>query len=376
MSSLPPADMGHRRRRTAFRSLGIASAAAFAGGVAVVGVQFGVNLVSAGYPPIVHALLCEAEGEQAGSNFALAGEGGAMLPVVEFPSGASIACRFDAPRADYATWSLLGPVGGIRSGPVDTMLGCQSTEDFSRQDPASLRVSSCLRMRAERPGLYLLSVTVMLRGQQSVDRARVAIRVAPPPADPPQGEAPRQERLIITLRLPAMEAEQTHTADLSASFAEHGLMPQSRDFERVVHRLAPGETFVSSSFRVRSATNASTVRLSYVPQTRAVTARFTLRSGSLIDRWSGWVSGTVAIQVRQQAPARDVELPEVNFAVPGRVELPIPEGMDATRARILLRRPETSHVIETIPGSAARLDRASITPRIEGGMVVLEAAAE
>lgn len=256
MSSLQPAGTGHRYRRTALRSLGIASAAAFAGGVAVVGVQFGLNLVSAGYPPIVHALLCEAEGEKAVANFALADEGNAMVPTVEFPSGTSITCRFDAPSADYATWRVIGPTGGIRSGPIDTALGCQSTEDFAGQDPASLRLSSCLRMRAERPGLYLLSVTVMLRGQQYVDRARMAIRVTSPPAEPAQATAPRSERLIATLRLPAMETEQIQTADLSASFAEHGLLPQSRAFERVVHRLAPGEVFVSASFQARSAANA------------------------------------------------------------------------------------------------------------------------
>jgi hypothetical protein len=299
-----------------------------------------------------------------------------MAPIAEFASGTVIQCRIDAPVADYATWSVIGPVTGMRSGPLDPTLPCQSADDFANQDPAHLRLSTCLRMRAEQPGLYLLSATVMLRGQHSLDRARMVIRVVPAPAAAAPSTAPRNQRLIAALRLPAMEAEQTHEVDLSASFGEHGLLPQSRAFERVVHRLAPGEEFVSAAFHARSAANASAVQLVYVPQSRVVRANFTLRSGPVVDRWRGWVSGTVAVRVRRQEPAREVELPQADLAVPGQARLALPQGINATSARILLRRPETSVLVEMAPGDTASLDDARVTARIEDGALLLQAEPE
>ena len=231
-------------------------------------------------------------------------------------------------------------------------------------------------MRVERPGLHLLSVAVMLRGQHATDRARVVIRVVPGAVPAPATLGPRRERLQVTLRLPPLRTEDVREADHSASFGEHVLVPQGRTFERMVYRLAPHEEFVSATFHVRSAASASAVRVAYVPQTRAVTASFTLRSGSIIDRWCGWVSGTVAITVRRQEQAREVELPEADLTVPGRADLPLPEGVDAVRARILPRRPETATVIEVEPGSIAQLDRARVSVRIINGTLLLEAVSD
>lgn len=370
-----PSPIEGRRRRAAMRSLGIASAAAFAGGVAVVGFQHALGIVSAGYPPVVQALLCGAEDGETFGTAAVATEGGAMVPIVELPAGSTLVCRIDAPSADYATWNILGPVSGSRSGPLDTTLPCQWPETFTGQDPASLRLSACQRMRAERPGLYLVGVMVMLRGQQSADRARMLIRVVPPPP-PAAAEAgtPRRERIAVQLRLPAMEAEETREANLSASFGEHGLLPQSRNFERTVYRLAAGETYLGASFRARSAANASAVRLAYDPDARAVKASFTLRSGPVIDRWRGWVTGTVAVQVRIAQPAREIDLPAADLVIPGLTELPLPAGLDASRATLVLRG--TGAPAELPPGGTARLEGAQVTAQIEGETLRLEATAD
>lgn len=376
MATPTQSDHGQRRRRTALRSLGIASGAAFAGGVAVFGLQYALGLVSAGYPPVVQALLCNAEGSDERAAVVLTSDLAAMLPIIEFAAGTTIACRIDAPGADYATWSVVGPVGGTRSGPFDSTLPRQSSEDFANQDASTLRLSACQRLRAERPGLYLLAVTVLQRGQHATDRARMVIRVAPAPVAAAATAGPRRERLLATLRLPPTETEHVQESDLSASFGEHGLVPQSRSFERTVYRLAPGEEFVGAAFRVRSAANASAVRVAYAPQARAVTASFTLRSGSVIDRWRGWVSGTMAITVRRQELARDVELPEADLAVPGRAEVALPEGLDATSSRIVLRRPETATVIEVAPGGTAQLDRARVSAWIGDRTLVLQAEPE
>ena len=379
---MPPSEPGPtepspkhgRRRRAAMRSLGIASAAAFAGGVAVVGVQFTLGLVSAGYPPVVQALLCGTEDGEAFGTAAVATAGGAMVPVVEVPAGSILVCRIEAPNADYATWSVLGPVSGSRSGPLDTTLPCQSPASFAGQDPALLRLSACQGMRAERPGHYLLGVTVMLRGQHSADRARMLIRVVAPPAPAAEAGAPRRERIAVRLRLPAMQAQETRQANLSASFGEHGVLPQSRDFERVVYRLAAGESYLGASFRARSAANASAVRLAYDPDARAVKAAFTLRSGPFFDRWRGWVTGTVAVQVRIAQPAREIDLPEAELLVPGVAELPLPEGLDATGATVLLRGGGAA--AELPLGGTARLDGAQVTARIAAEVLRLEATAD
>jgi hypothetical protein len=367
-----------RLRRTALRSLGIASAAAFAGGVAVVGVQYIVGEISAGYPPIVQALFCAAEGGEMTGAVTLASTEGTMLPIAEVPAGGTLVCRIDAPGADYAAWNIVGPVIGNRSGPIDPALPCQSPQDFAMQDPASLRLSNCQTMKAERPGLYLLSVAVMLRGLHAADRARMLIRVvpAPQPAAEPASAGRRAVPLALALRLPAMEAEETRTADLSATFGEHGLTPQSRSFQRTVYRLAEGESFVSASFRARSAANASAVQVAYVPQSRSVTASFTLRSGTIFDRWRGWITGTVAVVVRLQQPARDIDLPTAELAIPGRTEVPLPEGLDVTGARLLLRGPHAAAPAEVNLAAATRIDGAKVTATIRDRTLVLEAVAD
>ena len=376
MPSNTAANPEHRRRRTAFRSLGIASAAAFAGGVAVVGVQYALGLVSAGYPPIVQGLVCSMEGERNPSGLSVASEGTGMLPVAEFQAGSLVTCRIEAPGADYATWSIVGPEAGVRSAPLDPQLACQSPEAFAEQDPSLLRLSACQRFEARQPGLYLLSITVMQRGQHAVDRARMLIRILPAAVAPPEAAIPRNERLSVTLRLPATRSELQREVDLSASFAEHGLMPQSRGFERTVYRLAPDEAFLGATFRVRSAANASAVELRHVPESRSVTARFTLRSGPVVDRWRGWVSGSVIVRVEQHRAARDVALPDTDLPVPGRVELPLPDEAATLQALILLRRPDMATGIEIAPGGTARLDQARVSARILEGRLVLETSPE
>lgn len=370
--SSSPETIETRRRRTAFRSLGIASAAAFAGGIAVFGLQYALGLISAGYPPTVQGLACTVEGERQSGLVTVSSEGGGLLPLSEFPAGSFITCRIEAPGADYATWSVVGPETGVRSAPLDPQLPCQSPEAFAEQDASLLRLSACQRFQARQPGLYLLSVTVMQRGHQVVDRMRMLIRVVPPAVAPSPTASPLSERLSVTLRLAATRTEQQREADLSASFAEHGLRPQSRTFERVVYRLAPDETFLGATFRARSAANASAVELRHVPENGTVTARFTLRSGPIIDRWRGWVSGTVAVRVEQRRPARDVPLPDTDLPVPGRVELPLPEDVDATEAVILLHRPDEASIVEITPGGSARLERARVTAQVAEGRLILE----
>jgi hypothetical protein len=341
-----------------------------------VGVQYALGLVSAGYPPIVQGLLCTTEGARSSAGLSVVGDDSGMLPVAEFPAGSLVTCRIDAPGADYATWSIVGPETGIRSAPLDPQLACQSPEAFAEQDPSLLRLSACQRFQARQPGVYLLSITVMQRGHHGMDRARMLIRILPATVAPPEVAISRNERLSVTLRVAATRTEQQREVDLSASFAEHGLMPQSRRFERTVYRLAPDETFLGSTFRVRSASNASAVEIRHVPESRSVTARFTLRSGSVIDRWRGWVSGTVVLRVEQHRAARDVALPDTDLPVPGRVELPLPEDGVATPALIVLRRPDMATGVEIAPGGTASLERARVTAQISEGRLVLEAAPE
>jgi hypothetical protein len=113
-----------------------------------------------------------------------------------------------------------------------------------------------------------------------------------------------------------------------------------------------------------------------VPQSRSVVARFTLRSGSLIDRWRGWVSGTVIVRIREQSPASEVDLPEVVLPVPGRVEVPLPTEADPAWAHIMLRRPATGSMAEILPYGSVSLDRARISARLSEGRLLLEAVAE
>jgi hypothetical protein len=362
-----------RRRRAALRSLLIASAAAFAGGVAVVLVQLGVGLVSAGYPPAVQSLVCTPVEAPPAAPPSLSVEGDTIVPLVQFFVGTQVECRIDAPGADYATWSVVGPIAWVLSGPLDTSRACQTRDEFARQDPAHLRLSNCLRLRATQPGLFLVSVTVMQRGLHGFDRVRLAVRILPAPAAAPE-PGPAHARLEATLRIPAATVGVTRDADLSASFREHGLLPESRSFVRTVDRLAPEESFVSATFHARSAANASPVTIAYAPDQRAVTARFTLRSGPIFDRWSGWVSGTVSISLMRQQPAREVALPEMSLAVPGTATLPLPEGVSADGAEIVLRRPETGSAVTVKPGETAVLDQVRMTARLSEGGLVVEAA--
>jgi hypothetical protein len=377
MAPPPPPTPDPRSRRQAawLRSLGIASVAAFAGGVAVVGVQYGLSQVSAGYPPAVHGLVCAADTADPGQSLTLVESGGVLLPVVRLVSGATYECRLEAPGADYATWNVLGPQSGMRSGPIDTSLPCQSAQDFANQDAARLRLSTCQRGVAGPPGLYLIGVKVMVRGQHSFDRATLAVRVVAAAAEAPEPPRPQSLRLQPMLRLPARLQERTETADLAASFSEHGLLPQSRSFVRTVYRLQPEESFVSASFQARSAANASAVVVAYVPQSRSVTASFTLRSGSLVDRWRGWVSGTVAVRLSREEPARDVALPEAALAVPGSATVPLPEGVTAEAARLLLAVPGGA-AVQLEPGQPAPLGGALVTARFEALHLVLDASPE
>ena len=139
-------------------------------------------------------------------------------------------------------------------------------------------------------------------------------------------------------------------------------------------RLDENEEFVSAEFRARSASQASDVRLSYVPTSRSVVASFTLRSGPIIDRWRGWISGSVAVRVRRTEGAREVALPEAGLPVPGSVSLPLPDGIEAAGAEIVLHRPETGQAATLAPGGSTVLDRARVTARLDGNALVLDAA--
>jgi hypothetical protein len=360
-----------RRHRAAMRSLWIASAAAFAGGVGVVLVQYALGRASANYPPVVHALSCEAEGERNPPPLTLHGEGGNMVPIFEFTVGTRIACHIEAPGADYAAWSVQGPSTGQRAGVLDPSLPCQSREDFANQSAADLRLSPCQTIRVERPGLYLLSVTALVRGNQAVDRARIALRILPAPSAEP--DEPHTEQFTVTLRQPPSVIEQVREENLSASFGEHGLLPQSRNFDTVVYRLAEGETYVSSAFRLRSASNASAVRLSYNARQRAVVASYTLKSGPLIDRYRGWITGTVEVKVKREIPAREVTLPVANLALPGSVELPLPDDIAPERSVIELRKTGAEQAFVVQPGIPSHLPGAAVTIRLHDGKLILDA---
>ena len=472
-ASLSP---GERRRKAFLASLMNASIAAFAGGTAVVAVQYGLGQMSAGYPPLVEALLCAPAGGQSTASTLLIEQSGGLVPVTEVAAGTNLECQLDAPGADYATWTVVGPKSGTRSGPLDASVPCQSPEDFAAQSTARLKLSACQRARFDLPGLYVVSATVAVRGVAALDKAMLAIRVVPatgpaPPASraeiaesnpgtapapvappaasapeitaapeaappavalselvSPQGAplgeaasaaqpaadaatagdadeegdrlaetaragkpaaataagmpepvgeaAPSPIRLTTTLNLAARQVEVEHTAELSESFSEHGLLPQSQDFTRVVHKLASGDEFVSATFRARSAANASAVQVSYVPQSRSVTANFTLRSGPIIDRWRGWVTGTVVLRVRHRQEAREIALPESSLEVPGSVTLRLPRGISTDGARILLRRADTGSEAELAPGGSAKLDQVTVAARIQRGTLVLESSRE
>ena len=389
---MPPADPGAgegvgpaspirakaRRRRAALRSIAVATGGAFAGGVAVFGVQYGLTVLSARYPPLVQAVQCDAPeldepegvllGAAAPARLRLGEtDTGVMLPVV--PLGTQVTCRLDAPGADYAAWMVAGTRMRFRSGPLDFAGECQSGEDFAGQKAEQLSVSACQRFTLAEPGLHLITVKVMARGVAGLDRGQVAF-VVQRPAPPP----PAATRLAATLLLPARTAEAEERVGVSQSFDEHGLTPQSRDFNRVVYRLQAGESFRSASFEASSAAQASSVRTAYQAAQRAVTLSFTLRSGPLYDRWRGWLSGAVVVRLTREAPAREVALPDTALAIPGQASIPLPpEALEAGERFVLrLARPDGG-TAEVAPGGAVVLDGARIALRLEGKALVLEA---
>jgi hypothetical protein len=118
------------------------------------------------------------------------------------------------------------------------------------------------------------------------------------------------------------------------------------------------------------------VTLAYDSKARAVTARFTLRSGPVIDKWRGWVSGTAVIRVRRAEQAREITLPEATLDVPGRASLPLPDDLRIEDARLSLRQPSSDDAVELPLGGKARVGPVTITARVEESALLLEAALE
>lgn len=84
-----------------------------------------------------------------------------------------------------------------------------------------------------------------------------------PETPPPSATAARRTmRLAPALDLPERTGEVGRTAQLSASFSEHGLFTQSRDFVRTAYQPATCKKVCAASFRARSVVNASALRLS------------------------------------------------------------------------------------------------------------------
>jgi hypothetical protein len=101
-----------------------------------------------------------------------------------------------------------------------------------------------------------------------------------------------------------------------------------------------------------------------------------LRSGPFVDRWRGWLSGTVVVRVRSASKGRDVELPDIALRLPGRSEVALPEDVAAdnfTEATLRLVRSETKTTIDTKLGVPALLDDVEITSRIEDGKLIVDA---
>ena len=369
--SLTEHESRRRRRWPWMRSLILASAAAFAGGVAVVIVQYVVSQASAGYPPVVEALLCGPEGEEPAVIIGSSERDGAALPIVEMISGTRIECRLEAPNADYATWRVIGPRSGSRSGRIDRTLPCQSPEDFSRQSTSNLKLGTCQRASFDRVGLYLVSVAVMTRGHPLVDRTMLAIRVQSPTTSSKPLVSGWNVR--VSLQLPARQRDIERTAELSASYSEHGLLPKSRYFVRSLYTLPEDEEYVAADFRARSADNASAVVLSYIPKSRTVTAGFTLRSGPIVDRWRGWISGTVIIRVQKHETDRKITLREESDTVPGQVSFGLPEGIDAAGAKILVSDLDTDQTVEVPLVGTFKLGKKNIITQAEQGRLVFKA---
>jgi hypothetical protein len=381
------------RRNAGLRNVLIGTAAAFVGGGLVVALQAILARAGASYPPIIQGLHCNfakaASDEDDGAGEAELGEGsvsdvptggtqepaGRLLPEVD--AGADFNCYLDAPGADYAAWAVAGRRLQFRSGPLDPALPCQDAKAFSAQNPDDLRLSACQTFRLSEAGQYRLVMKVLARGFGSVDREDLLFVVRPKPAAVAQAtEPPVATRLKLALLLPGQVVTQTHKIPVSESLSEHGLLPATRDYSWVVYKLGPGETYVSSRFQANSASNASNTKVSYQAKSRSVAISFTLRSGPFVDRWRGWISGSVAVQVRRQDAAQTVNLPDEDLRVPGKLTLTLPDGLAPERlddAKIRFVRGETGTTVESAPGQAVALDDAEVSARLVDGALVIEA---
>lgn len=372
-------------RRVWFRSTVIATLGAFLGGVAVIGAQYVMLTISAGYPPFVQSVRCELPGQAGGlpesevPAVAVFGAGAVtaglpdnvgpqMLPSVV--AGATVSCTVDAPGADYAAWTLGGPRPEYRAGPLDPDAACQAGEAFRRQDARGLMVATCQTFSLAVPGLHVLSVKVMSRGIPTVDRGQLTILVRPAP--PP---APAAQRIRVTVVTAPNTSVVERRESIAQSQAEHGVLPTDRSYTRVVYRLAPAERFLDAHFEPRSAAHASAVRIALDPGGSTVTARFSLRSGPFVDRYRGWVNGDAVVRVEASVPGTETDLPEADLPVPGRVTLPLPADLAAaaiTRLRVL--RPDAGTRAEGLPGAPIVLDGAVLTARSTAEGLEIEAA--
>ena len=326
-----PGESFRKLRRTAgMRNVLIGTAAAFAGGALVVGLQALLARAGAQYPPIVQGLHCnftrpsaagadqtEAElGEGGGDPAAPGSDEGDTDPLADpsapataqiptITAGDKINCYLDAPGADYAAWAVAGRNLQFRSGPIDLALPCQDAGAFAAQSPDDLRLSACQSFRLSEPGEYHLVMKVMARGSAAVDREQMRFHVAPAPPQPASqtaakaSPAPVAARLKTTLFLPAHELTETRSVPVSETLSDHGLLPSSRDYDTVVYRLARDETYLSSRFIANSASEASKTRVAYQPKSRSVAMSFTLRSGPVFDQWRGWLSGSTATRAKK-----------------------------------------------------------------------------
>jgi hypothetical protein len=356
----------------------------------VVGAQTLISLAGAHYPPLVQGLHCnfvrpggQAEGDgateadlgDAGALPAADAQAGRIVPTVT--AGDDMDCRLDAPGADYAAWAVTGRVPQFRAGPLNPDMPCQDGQAFAAQNPDTLRLSMCQRFRLTQPGLYTLVAKVTARGSNMIDRGQMSFLVQPAtPQPPPAPEPPIATRLKATLILPAQQVTQTRTVPVSEALSEHGLLPTSRDFVRTVYRLAPSETYVGSSFQAISASNASNTRVYYAPDRSAVMISFTLRSGPLVDKWRGWLSGNVVVRVGVMEDAQNVVLPDIDLKLPGQTELDLPDTVPVARldgATLKLTRSETGSTGEETLGGSVTLDDVRITSKVEGDKLMLEA---
>lgn len=374
-----------RMRRIWLRSTVVATVGAFIGGVAVIGAQYLVLAISAGYPPFVQSIRCQIDGDPRGlpeaeaPGVAMFGAGAMVSGVPENPgplmlpsvyAGTAVSCTLDAPGADYAAWTLNGPRPEYRAGPLDNDAGCQGREAFTSQGAQGLRVSACQTYLLATPGLHMLTVKVMSRGSAAVDRSQLSVLVRVPP--PPVPAAQRVQATVVTTQ---HTAEFERRATISQTLSEHGVLPTDRSYSRVVYRLAPGERFIDARFEPRSAAHASAVHVGLDPGGTTVRARFSLRSGPFIDRYRAWLNGDVVVRVEVSQPGQAVELPEADLPVPGKVVVPLPEGLaGAAVTQVRLRRPDTGAQSEAPLGGTVSLGGASISVRMAEDGLELEAS--